>query len=265
MTHIDLLTNALQSRRDKNPSYSLRAFAKHLDISPSLLSNLLRGSKGISEQKAAQMAKKLQLSKDLSKIFVLSAVGAHDRSATKRKDAAQELAKLQTRKANTKVISESEMNILRSWHYLTLLELLELPECEHSVTWLARKLGLTTMATDKMIDQLLSLKMIQYTDEKYSSVYGETQSEFDTQSEATVDFHRSILAEAQKAIKRDEITKREYISMTLAFDIAKMEEAKESIRDFQEKFAAKFYDKDGDNNSVYQLSMQFFRTDQTIG
>ncbi|KYG67325.1 hypothetical protein AZI86_10025 [Bdellovibrio bacteriovorus] len=263
--HIKVLKDELNLRRKKNPSYSLRAFAKYLEISPSLLSNLLRGLKGISDKKAGNIAKKLQLDAENKKFFVLSAVGAHGRSATKRKGAAAELENLKKRQDNTVKFAGNEIEVIRSWHYLTFLELLELKDCDHSITWFARRLGLSTMATDKIVSQLISLKMVEIIDQKYTARHAESQSSFDVPSPAIKDFHRSVLTEAAKALVRDDVMKREYMSMTFAFNEKKVAEAKEALREFQTQFASRFYEQDAEKDSVYQLSLQFFRTDLPVG
>ncbi len=50
----------LGKRQQKNPSYSLRAFARDLDISPSTLSCILREKQNISKQLESQLRQKLQ-------------------------------------------------------------------------------------------------------------------------------------------------------------------------------------------------------------
>jgi uncharacterized protein (TIGR02147 family) len=54
------LKSVLQNRQLKNKRYSLRAFAKSLNISPGALSKVLNSINNLSEQKALQFAQQLK-------------------------------------------------------------------------------------------------------------------------------------------------------------------------------------------------------------
>ena len=54
-----LLKSELASRTNQNPNYSLRAFARDLDLAPSRLSEVLNGKQGLSTQAAEKIAKTL--------------------------------------------------------------------------------------------------------------------------------------------------------------------------------------------------------------
>jgi len=53
------LQNTLIERTSSNPSYSLRAFAKHLNIEPSALSKILNGKRRISKKMFTKISLKL--------------------------------------------------------------------------------------------------------------------------------------------------------------------------------------------------------------
>ena len=52
----EVLKQVLQKRAGNNPSYSQRAFARDLGISPSTLSEVLKGRYGLSEKKSREIA-----------------------------------------------------------------------------------------------------------------------------------------------------------------------------------------------------------------
>jgi plasmid maintenance system antidote protein VapI len=68
----EILTEALRERKLANSSYSLRAFARDLKISPQQLSNVLSGRRGLSVPVAERIAAKLGLSVHEAEIFVES-------------------------------------------------------------------------------------------------------------------------------------------------------------------------------------------------
>ena len=54
-----LLANTLAQRKARNPGYSLRAFARSLEISPSFLSEILNGKKTLGETNEDRLMRKL--------------------------------------------------------------------------------------------------------------------------------------------------------------------------------------------------------------
>lgn len=80
----DYLIEAFEQRKEKNSAYSLRAFARDLEILPATLSQILNKKKGLSIQCAKHICKKLNL-KQGEKVFFCYSVGAlHSRSKKDR-------------------------------------------------------------------------------------------------------------------------------------------------------------------------------------
>lgn len=73
-SHTQFLSDELARRKARNPRYSLRAFAKHLDLDPSAFSRILKSKQVPTLQKCVEIVQKLQLSKVDAHHFLLSAV-----------------------------------------------------------------------------------------------------------------------------------------------------------------------------------------------
>ncbi len=121
-----LLQNELQNRTAKNSYYSLRAFARDLDVSPSRLSEALNGVKGISAPLAEKICKKLNLDKKWTDFFITSVIAEHGRNPKLKKQAKDNLEEhiaicfdenrpLETPKTETMV----------AWYFLPVLRLFE--------------------------------------------------------------------------------------------------------------------------------------------
>jgi cyanate lyase len=65
MNAVDILKNIFQERINKNPKYSLRAFARDIGLSPSLLSMVMSGQRQLTAKQAAKISLKLKLSDEL--------------------------------------------------------------------------------------------------------------------------------------------------------------------------------------------------------
>ena len=66
------LSDELDRRSIKNREYSMRAFAKNLKISPSLLSRIMSGTMDVSPKTAAQIVNASDMNPEVAKIFVES-------------------------------------------------------------------------------------------------------------------------------------------------------------------------------------------------
>jgi plasmid maintenance system antidote protein VapI len=66
----DIIAKAFEERKQRNPNYSLRAFARDVGISAAQLSRILRGQREISTEQACKIAFSLKLSPHLFVMFI---------------------------------------------------------------------------------------------------------------------------------------------------------------------------------------------------
>ena len=87
----DVLKTELAKRKALSPKYSLRDFAKDIGISPSLLSYVLSGKKGLSRKSAQKVATALTLTNIIGRYFCLLVASINGRSRRVRNAAKQGL------------------------------------------------------------------------------------------------------------------------------------------------------------------------------
>jgi uncharacterized protein (TIGR02147 family) len=204
------------------------------------------------------LAEKIGLSREERELFILSAQASHSRRQAEREKASTEL----TQRAGLYRISEAELETASNWYHQAILELTELDECEHSVEWFARRLGLPLAAAQTAVDRLLSLGWLKREKGKYRAASIASLSSVDVPSQAVKQLHEQILGKASGALFTQGVKEREFIATSFAFDSSQLEEAKKEIREFQRAFSEKFYSGSRRKNSVYQIAVQFFRLDQ---
>lgn len=83
-TYHDLLLLKFEQKKSSNPAYSLRAFARHLEISVSKLSQIFNRKQGLSMKSAEAIAAKLNLDHEEKTFFCNSAGALHSRSKKNR-------------------------------------------------------------------------------------------------------------------------------------------------------------------------------------
>ena len=125
-----LLVRELTERKDKNPLFSLRAFARQLKISPAQLSLLINGKKKLSAKLAEQLIDRLNL--DTSEALDLIDGSSHLKQ------------KLRSPKTELQVLSEEEFNLISDWVHFAILELASLKRNKASSRWIASELLIIT-------------------------------------------------------------------------------------------------------------------------
>lgn len=255
------LKKQFELRTSKNSNYSLRAFARDLELIPSQLSDIMNYKKGLSEKSAEKIAIKLGLTENEIDLFILSAKALHSRSEKIKKEAA---LILQKKLKDLKVIQKfdlSEFELTNNWYHLTILELLELKDCDHSLNWFAKKLKLNKAIVKSALERMEKIGWITYKNKKYQANYEQSETSYDISSESIKKFHAELLKKAEHSLFFDDVEEREFLNMTMAFSEKHLIEAKNSIRQFQKDFADKYYSDIKTKDSVYQLSIQLFRLD----
>jgi uncharacterized protein (TIGR02147 family) len=125
------LSSELDRRKKKNPSYSMRSFARDLELSPSRLSEILKGA-GLSEQRGLEIAQKLKLNlKEKTFLLDLILIGTSTNAnvktfALKRIKKAQKLNRLEN-------LKEAQFRSVADWYHAAILELTQLKDFKSEV------------------------------------------------------------------------------------------------------------------------------------
>ncbi|WP_413558003.1 hypothetical protein [Bdellovibrio sp. HCB209] len=83
----DFLYEEFKKRRTKEPSYSLRGFARDLEMNPSRLSEIMNGKVGLSDVKGMELADRIGLTDKECEYFLDLIRAEHARSALAKKEA----------------------------------------------------------------------------------------------------------------------------------------------------------------------------------
>ena len=99
-----LLKKHLVEMKKRNPSYSLRAFARKLEISPSALSEIIAGRRKVSRRTAARVFGKINMTSSEQ----------------------EKLNALMRQEDSRKPLPEDVFSIIAGWQYYAILSLFEL-------------------------------------------------------------------------------------------------------------------------------------------
>lgn len=243
-TVAQFLLNQLKLRQQKNKKYSQRAFARDLNISPGRLSDVLNGKTTIGVRLTGKIISNLKL---------------NDAEAQTLKS----LLKQQTANKKTlgnfnRHLSEDEYALIAQPKHYYLLALLETSGQHYSLEWIARRLGITVAETQEMIERLLSLKMIRRDPKsRFKTVPGGATTTHDIPSEVIRESHRAVILDSLKRLETEPVQARDFSSITMATNPAKIVAAKKLINEFRNRLCKLL--ETGKKSEVYTLNIQLFR------
>jgi len=258
----DTLRHAMETRCQRNPSYSLRAFARDLGLAPSRLHDVLQGRYGLSREAAAKIAKNLGLHKEEAERFCDQVESQHARGKRIRQAAAERLS---AKAPAYQPLTLDGFQVISDWYHFAILELTLTEGFQSNAAWIAKELDLSPHVATAAIDRLKRLDLLLEDKEgnlKAADTF--TASPGGVPSDAIKKFHRQILEKAITAIDCQALEERDFSSMILAVDSSRVEEARLELKNFRRAFDAKFGASEN-KTTVYCLSTQLFRLQTKSG
>lgn len=247
------LLNEFNRRKSKNPSFSLRAFAKYLRLSPSRLSELLSSKRTLTKTTALQIADRLEFS-PLQKEKFLEAV-SNDYEATRIRKRKQNIFS-PTIQADFYELSEDAFAAISDPIHFSLLSLAETKNFKSDEGWIARRLKISTMKVRETVSRLSKLGLLQEKNGKLSCTHYNLTTTHDIPSSALRKGHAELLGKAIEAIQNVPVEKRDVTSVTMAVDPKKLEKAKKMIKEFRRKLMKEL--ESGEKTEVFALAIQLF-------
>jgi uncharacterized protein (TIGR02147 family) len=252
-----LLKEALEERCQRNPKYSLRAFARDLQVPAPRLSRWLKGQEGLSRNSATLLAARLGLSPNEAETFVLNMESKYSRAKAMRVAATE---KLKTVASAYTPLDVQAFKVIADWYHLATLSLAETKDFQPKPEWVAKRLGISVYQAQGAVERLLELEMLEQDEQGNLTPTGAFfANPTGAPSKSVRSFHSQILEKAKTALEFQTTDERDFSTLLLAVNPAQMDEAKIFIQKFREEFGARFCKPDTDKREVYALAMQFFK------
>lgn len=229
------LQKELVRRCRNNPSYSLRAFASHLDIENSALSKILNRKRGISEKMFLHLSSKLNFSPMEQMKFT---------EGSEQGDYQQ--------------IAEDQFRVISEWYHYAILELVEINNFQPNAKWIAKSLGLSISEVNIAVERLLRLKMLEISEDGVWKDLSGNVSNYPSLNTNSAFQEQQIqfLNLAIEKVKAVNFSQRDNSSVTMAIDSKKLPEAKEMVKKFRRKLCS--FLQSGEKDSVYQLAVAVY-------
>ena len=232
--------------QSKNSSYSLRSFAKKVDVHVGALSSIMNGKRNVSRELAERITRRLLL--DPQKRTELLEMFPVKRSY-KRADVEEK------KSPRYMEMESSQFKLISEWEHYAVLSLMNCEDFSDDVTWISKRLGITEPRVLEVLRRLLDIQLIKRNaEDKLVRVHSSIRSSDDTVNLSLRKSHEVTLDLAKESLNRDSVHERDFTYVTMAIDPRNISEAKERIRQFQDELSDLL--ESGDRTEVYRFSTQ---------
>ena len=245
--YLKKLKEDFSKRQRLNAAYSLRAYARDLEMPASTLSQVLLGKRPLPLKTLDCVIKKIRLNGVERTLFVESSGRKH-----------LTLDGIQvSRDEDRFILDETYFQIIAEWEHYAALMLFDCKGFDGSSNSIQSRLGITKTRTEVIIANLLQYGLISVSEDGlFVRAHSKFRTTEDVASQALIASHREGLAVAQKKIEDVALEFQDFSSLTVAIDPQKIIEAKIIIREFRQKMIELL--KTGNRSEVFQLAIQLY-------
>lgn len=253
MKIVSKINHEFDRRKAINPRYSLRAYAKSLNLDVSVLSRILANKSPVSPKILAKIAVPLAITPDeFTKI-------EGDLVQSKKSRRAQPNADF----AAIQQLQSEEFKIIQDWYNYVILELTNIEGFEPSAEWISTKLSISEAEAQLALERLVKLNLlIQDKDGNFvasGNITSGIQENFSTVAMRMR--QKQVLKRASDAIDLVDFSERDQSAVTIAIDTSLIPEIKEKIKKFRRSLANHIAKKSKKKNRVYEISISLFPWD----
>jgi uncharacterized protein (TIGR02147 family) len=242
----NLLRTRFAEAQRVNPGYSLRAYARKLGVHVGSLTYIINGKRNVSRKLAERIATRLPLDPQARAELLTLFPEKRRKNATGANLAPRYLE-----------VSAAQFRMMSEWEHLAVLSLSRCADFEGSEISIARRLGISEARSAKVVERLLSLKLLARGEDGRLARTTESIRTSDDVAELSIrQHHDENLTLAKESLHRDPVARRDFNSITLAIDPANLSVAKEKIRQFTDELSD--FLETGHRTEVFRLSTQLF-------
>ncbi len=253
-----VLSNDFNRRKLRRKTFSIRAYAQFLGLSPSTVHSLMSQKILGSPRLIGRIGKKIGLSDNEQRYFVCLSKMKISRDPKKRAEISREARMLDTR---FNMLSEEEFALISKWYNYPVMELIKLKDASVDPVWIGRKLGITPREAEIALSTFQKLGVIEISESGQVIVnrdYIEIPS--GVAFEPVRELHQTIIAKAKDAVTTQPKGTRSFSTTVVRFRKSDVEQVHEFVSKVRRDFCERFESGTG-HDAVYSLNMNFFRLD----
>ena len=257
----EILKFHFEERRTKNPRFSLRAYAKLLDTTPSYISEVLSGKKKLAPTRALQFAKKLRFNPLDAEYLSIHA----ELESSTGPDAMtfwSDKLDIWNRKSKATDLGLDRFEAMANWYHIPILELTEHRDGISGPAPIVKKLGLSQIEAEQALERLLRIGVLSRDARgKYIKTASIGIFESPERHDGLRQFHRQMIHKSLEAVE-SQAPGRFVGSETFLFDPKYSDEANRIVENFLSQMAS-LSKRSANEGEVFHLAVQFFPVTKT--
>jgi uncharacterized protein (TIGR02147 family) len=245
----DWLTLEYKLRREKNPNYSLRSFAKRLAIPVGRLTELMSRKRNLTERLAKHISDRMEYPPHVRASFLKLV-----KKKVKDKNPNPKLVSLDI--AKYEELNADAFNLVSDWYHYGILNLTEIKDFLPNSKEIAKRLGITTTEVRSAIERLKRLRLLTEENGTLLRTKNRLTTSVDIPSAAIRSSHRQRLQKAIEAIESVPINERDFSTIMFSTNPKFLEKAKVHAEKFRRSMLA--LAGEFDKERVYTMNIQIF-------
>ena len=248
MMLVEYLNKTFGERRAKNPSYSLRAFARSLEMDSSTLSAILRSKRPLSAKAAQKIIDALDFIDPMeAQMLVVETITKHE---------------ISDESLNYKDMAMSAAETIASWQHFAILAFLELHNVVGIETEISKKLNIPLKLVVESMARLEKLELVARIHGEWKLTGKNMATRAPVANQALREGHRQNIMKSLESLEKHSIEERDISGITMAISKSRLPQAKRLIQDFRRRMSA--FLEEGNKNAVYRLNIQLFPLTEKI-
>ncbi|MFN8790735.1 MAG: TIGR02147 family protein [Bdellovibrionales bacterium] len=255
LTFHGTISELLSRKIESQPTYSLRAFARDIGLSPSFVSRALKGQKRFSSSKLKVLFRVLDVDREtqdkLKNLFVLDRMGQEFRSPSRSEFHNSHLV--------YKRLPQKKSSLLTQWYYIPVLELLTVANFEMSEEEVASRLRITRTMVRESLEVLKRFDILQEKDGVLKRNHEDIRFASSISRPEIRQYHQSMMLRASEELQRSDPSSfqaRLITGITTGANPKKLEAAKGILNDAIHRVSKLLADEQA--SEVYQINLQLF-------
>lgn len=241
------IQNIFIERCRTNEQYSLRAYARSLNIPVSSMSEIMNEKRPLTKKLRQKIGQSLNMSLEQIEAFEVESITSANKSNQDKVD------------SDFRQIALDSFYIISEWYHYGILQLLKTSDFKKDPEWMAQRLNIEVVNVEMALERLLRVGILE--EEKDGRLkditLGKTSHiKSDFTNEQLRQFQIRALEKAIESLKKDPIDLRDNTSMTMAISNKALPFAKEEIKKFRRQLTKKL-EAFGEPDEVYQLAIAF--------
>ncbi len=242
------LNNEFKKRKHKNARFSLRSFARLLEIDATTLGRILKGQGLPSRESVERFASKLRLSQEEQRELIVAF------------QASKEEQKKEQKSKSFSPIDDGVFEDYFEWYYPIILEALRAPTTRAKLSILLDKYQVSKQALDEALNHLVNLNLIKLNaeNEYVKAGFGSTTVHIPTTSAKRKEIQKKYLELAIKAIDEVPFNQRENTTLTVALNKEEMHKISQIMQAARARIGRLSEKKKDKCDSVYNITMAIY-------